>query len=299
MEQVAVVKSVVKPVVQQAAVAKEYKVHYSNVFWISMVHVMALVAIPFFSWKNLAVTLFCIFVLSPLTINMVFHRQIAHRAFKSPKWFTYFFATLGAMLGGGPPVHWAASHRIHHQFSDNDGDPHDSRKGFWYAHVFHLFETTVEESDGSDIKKYASDLLAQPYMVWLNTNWMWFAISLLPILYLIGGFSMVLWGGFVRLTLMWHIMWFVNSATHMWGYRTYKTTDNTRNNWWVGVLAAGEGWHNNHHAFPSCAAHGRKWYEFDLTYFFIRMFEAMGLVTDVKHPVERIMVKPKADEINY
>ena len=97
---------------------------------------------------------------------------------------------------------------------------------------------------------------------------------------------MVLWGGFMRLTVMWHVMWLVNSASHMWGYRTYNSKDNTRNNWWVGILAAGEGWHNNHHAFPSCAAHGRKWYEFDLTYFMIRMLEAVGIATKVKHPVE-------------
>ncbi len=271
-------------------VASGYKVHYSNLFWIVLVHVGALVAIPFYSFTNLLSVLIGVFLLAPLAINLGYHRLIAHRAFKSPKWFTYFVATLGAMLGGGAPVHWAASHRIHHQFSDNDGDPHDSRKGFWYAHVLHLFETTVEESDGSDIKKYASDLLADPYLVWLNTNWMWFAVSLLPILYLMGGASLVLWGGFMRLAVMWHVMWFVNSATHMWGYRTYKTSDNTRNNWWVGILAAGEGWHNNHHAFPSCAAHGRKWYEVDFTYLLIRGFEAIGVITHVKHPVEPIKI---------
>lgn len=270
---------------------QRYKVHYSNIFWITLVHVGAIAALFFYSKFNLIGMLLGVFVLAPIAINMGFHRLLAHRAFKAPQWFQRAVATIGAMIGGGAPVHWVASHRIHHQFSDQDGDPHDSRKGFWYSHVGHLFETTVEESDGSDIKKYAADMLADPYMVWLNQYWMWFALGFLPILYLIGGASFVLWGGFLRLALTWHIMWFVNSASHMWGYRSYKTTDNTRNNWWVGLLAAGEGWHNNHHAFPSCAAHGRKWYEADLTYFIIRILEVAGIATDVKHPVEPIKLK--------
>jgi fatty-acid desaturase len=264
----------------------KYRIHYSNLFWISLVHVGALAAIPFYNFANLMTVIVGVFLLAPLAINLGFHRLIAHRAFKAPQWFTRFVATFGAMMGGGAPIHWAASHRIHHQFSDNDGDPHDSRKGFWYAHVLHLFETTEEESGGDNIKKYASDLLADPYMVWLNDKWMWFALAALPVFYFMGGWSMVLWGGFMRLTVMWHVMWLVNSATHMWGYRSYNSKDNTRNNWWVGILAAGEGWHNNHHAFPSCAAHGRKWYEVDLTYYMICILEKLGIAKNVKHPVE-------------
>lgn len=111
-------------------------------------------------------------------------------------------------------------------------------------------------------------------------------MATLPLLYLAGGIGWVLWGGFVRLVLTWHIMWFVNSATHKWGYRNYETDGTSTNCWWVGLLAAGEGWHNNHHAQPSCAAHGHRWWEFDQSFWIIRALEFVGLATDVKRPLK-------------
>ena len=259
-----------------------FKVHRTNLFWIVMVHILALVAIPF--WPLVGVVLFGVFVLSPLGINMGYHRLLTHQSFQSPNWLTYSLVTLGAALGGGAPIYWAASHRAHHHHSDHEGDPHNSRRGFWYSHVLHLFNLSSEESTGSEVKTYASDLMKSPYLVWLNRNWIWFAIATLPIAYAIGGIGLVLCGVFFRLALMWNIMWFVNSAAHKWGYRTYKTNDDTKNCWWVGLLAAGEGWHNNHHAFPRCAAHGREWWELDLTYGMIRGLEKLGIIQHVKKP---------------
>ncbi len=259
-------------------------IHRTNLFWILTVHLLALAAIPFFTWPRFWVVVLGVFFVAPLGINMGYHRLISHQAFKSPRWLTYSLATLGAALGGGAPIAWAASHRVHHHYSDQEQDPHNSRRGFWYSHILHLFETADSETNEREIKRYASDLLKSPYLVWLNRNWIWFAVATLPIAYAIGGIGLVLCGVFFRLAFMWHVMWFVNSATHKWGYRNYQTHDRTTNCWWVGLLAAGEGWHNNHHAHPTCAAHGRKWWEFDLTYLMICTFEKIGIIHDVKHP---------------
>jgi len=261
--------------------------NYPNIFWISMVHIVALFAIPYFSWANLTVALVGLFLLAPLGINIGYHRLLTHRGFQTSNFFRNFLVTIAAATGGGPPIHWAAMHRVHHRYSDTEKDPHNSTKGFWYSHILHLFVMDDHEDGGNHLEKYAPDLMSDPYLNWLNRNWLWLALSVLPILYLIGGVGLLLWGSFVRIVLMWHAMWFVNSASHMWGYRNYETRDRTVNCWWVGILAAGEGWHNNHHANPACAGHGHKWWEFDLSYLMIRGFEALGLVWDVKHPPSR------------
>ncbi len=257
--------------------------NYENIFWIGLVHVMTIVAIPFFSWSGLAIALFGLFVLAPLGINVGYHRLLTHRAFDAPKFIRYSLATLGATLGAGPPIYWVAMHRVHHRFSDTPQDPHDSRQGFWYSHVLHLLY--VDDYAGKDpLNTYAPDLMKEPYLVFLNKYWPIFAVPVLFVLYFAGGWEWALWGGFVRTAITWHVMWFVNSASHMWGYRNYDTNDHTVNCWWVGLLAAGEGWHNNHHANPSCAAHGHKWWEFDQSFLIIRALEAVGLARAVRRP---------------
>jgi stearoyl-CoA desaturase (delta-9 desaturase) len=179
-------------------------------------------------------------------------------------------------------------HRVHHRFSDTDRDPHDSTKGFWHSHVLHLFVQDEIESNQSHLETYAPDLMKEPYLRFLNRHGTLLAVLVLPVLYAIGGWSWLLWGGFFRVAATWNVMWLVNSASHMWGYRNYETNDRTRNSWWVGLLAAGEGWHNNHHAQPSCAAHGHRPWEFDLSYAFIRAFERLGLATQVKRPAPNL-----------
>jgi stearoyl-CoA desaturase (delta-9 desaturase) len=256
----------------------------ANLFWITAVHLVSVAAFFYFSWTNLTVLLIGIFVLAPLGINVGYHRLLCHRSFSSPRWLRNSLALTGAFIGGGPPVHWVAMHRVHHRFSDTEKDPHNSHRGFWYSHIMHLFVKDELENDENYLEKYAPDLTSDPFFKWLNRYWIYLAFSTLPLLYLAGGIGLVLWGGFLRLALTWHIMWFVNSAAHMWGYRNYETKDKTVNCWWVGLISAGEGWHNNHHANPSCAAHGHKWWEFDLSFLFIRGFEAVGLAKNVKRP---------------
>lgn len=256
-----------------------------NLFWISLVHLLALVAIPFFTWGALLVALFGIFLVAPLGINIGYHRLLTHKSFTAPPWFRYTLVTLGTLSGAGPPIHWAAMHRVHHRFSDTDTDPHNSTRGFWYSHVLHLFLVEEHEASQGYLANYAPDLMKEPYLRFLNRHGTFLAVALLPVLFLLGGWEWLLWGGFFRVAATWNIMWLVNSASHMWGYRNYKTSDRTVNSWWVGLLAAGEGWHNNHHAIPSSAAHGHRWWELDQSFLFIRFFEIIGLARNVKRPV--------------
>lgn len=266
------------------AIQSPPRLHYPNIFWLAVAHLMVLVAIPFFTWPALAVCLIGLLVVTPLGVNLGFHRLAAHRGLKVPRWLEYVLITLGAAVGGGPPLHWIAEHRLHHRYSDAEGDPHDSRKGFWFAHITHLFWHKDFEDIEEQWLKYVPDFADNRYYRFLNKNWLLFSFATAPLLYWWGGLPFLLWGGFVRVVLMLHITWFVNSASHMWGYRKYKTDDNSRNCWWVGLLAAGEGWHNNHHAYPASARHGHSWWELDFTYVYIRLLRRLGLATDIKLP---------------
>lgn len=268
-----------------SAASSQRRLSFTNIFWVSAVHLLALAAIPFFTWSGLFVALAGLFVLSPLGINVGYHRLLTHKAFSTPAWVRNILATLGTLAAAGPPIEWAAAHRVHHRYSDTPQDPHNSRRGFWHSHVLHLFYQDDAETTARLVKTYAPDLHKVAYLRFLGRYGTWLAVAVLPLLYWAGGVSWVLWGGFARVALTWHVMWFVNSACHMWGYRNYETKDTTVNCWWVGLLASGEGWHNNHHAQPSCAAHGHRWWELDLSFLAIRGLERVGLARNVKRPM--------------
>lgn len=272
--------------------SRELNVH--NLFWIVLVHGFAIAAIPYFTKTGLFIVVLGAFVLGPIGINVGYHRLLCHRSFSCSRSLRNSLVTLGAILGAGPPIHWAAMHRVHHRYSDTKLDPHDSTRGFWYSHILHLFVVDERETGADHLTVYAPDLMKDPYLVWLNKYWIWLAAATLLPLYALGGTPLVLWGGFLRLAVMWHIMWFVNSAAHIWGYRNYVVNDRARNCWWVGLLAAGEGWHNNHHADPPCAAHGHKWWELDISYWFILCLEFFGLARGVKHPGRAKLQRRKA-----
>jgi stearoyl-CoA desaturase (delta-9 desaturase) len=258
--------------------------NYTNLFWITLIHVGALAALPFFSWSSVVIAWAGVFVAAPLGINVGYHRLLTHKAFTAPGWVRNSLVTLGTLCGAGPPIHWAAMHRVHHRFSDTRLDPHDSTRGFWYSHILHLFVIDEHEEGQDHLGTYAPDLMKEPYLRFLNRYGTYLALGVLPLLYWGGGWAWVLWGGFVRIALTWNIMWLVNSASHMWGYRNYETRDSTVNCWWVGLLAAGEGWHNNHHAYPAGAAHGHRWWEFDQSFLFIRAMQLCGLAGEIKRP---------------
>lgn len=266
-----------------------YNINWAAAIWLVAIHIGALFAPWTFTWTGLAIAVVMHWMTGSLGICLGFHRLLTHTGLVVPSWVRYSLTFIGTLAGEGGPLTWCANHRKHHAFSDQVGDPHSPNDGPWWAHMFWLAFTT----DGGDrkgfLKKWVPDLLADRGMVRLE-NWF------LPIHLLVGtamfvagyaygglqlALSMLVWGVCVRLILILHTTWFVNSASHMWGYRNYETRDQSRNLWWVGLLAYGEGWHNNHHAHPRLAQHGHKWWEIDMTYWFIKGLVLVGLAKDV------------------
>ena len=249
---------------------------------LALFHIGAIAALFMFSWKNLAVSLFLYWMTVGLGISLGYHRLHTHRSFKVPTWIEYFFAVCGALTLEGGPIFWVATHRIHHQKSDQPGDPHSPRDGAWWAHVGWILFGETNHNNTKKLSKYAPDLAAHKFYIWLN-NWHWIPMVVLGLgLLAIGGPSMMLWGICLRVVAGLHATWLVNSATHLWGSRRFATRDDSRNNWWVALLTFGEGWHNNHHAHPASARHGLAWYEFDISWLTLKLMRATGLAKDIR-----------------
>ncbi|HEY1204516.1 MAG: fatty acid desaturase [Bryobacteraceae bacterium] len=244
-------------------------------------HLGAVAALFMFNWKAFATAVFLYWFCTGLGISMGFHRLLTHRSYKVPRPLEYLFAICGALTLEGGPISWVATHRIHHQNSDQPGDPHSPRDGGWWAHAGWILYGETNHNNTRVMSKYAPDLARQPFYVWLN-NYHWVPmIALGVLLFAIGGLPMMLWGVAVRVVVGLHATWLVNSATHMWGRRRFATGDDSRNNWWVALLTFGEGWHNNHHAHPTSARHGLAWYEFDPTWITIRLLKRLGVAKAV------------------
>ena len=254
--------------------------------WIVAMHVGALAAFFTFSWKALGVCLFLWWLTGGVGICLGFHRYFTHRSYRTPKLIEYLLAICGAMAGEAGPISWVAAHRYHHTYSDTDQDPHSPLKGFWWSHMTWLFGRERFLAKFDSYKRYTPDMANDRFLVWLDRFHIVPAIFLAVVLYTLGGWPFIVWGMFVRSLLVYHSTWLVNSASHIWGYRSYKTTDMSRNNWWVALLSFGEGWHNNHHAFQRSARHGLRWWEVDLTYRTIQLMWVFGLASQIHLPVE-------------
>ncbi len=264
------------------------------VIWIVLVHAMALAAPFFFTWQAVLACAVLIFLTGSGGVCMGYHRLLTHGSFKTYRPVRWLFAFLGGLSGEGSALTWVANHRKHHKFSDKEGDPHSPRDGAWWAHMLWFMPNFGRRWHKDLVAKYAPDILKDKMMVVMHHLFLPSHIGLGIILYLIGqfgtaiglggwraGVSMVAWGLGVRMVYVLHVTWMVNSATHMWGSRRYETTDDSRNCWWVGLLAFGEGWHNNHHAYQRVASQGHRWWEIDVTYYMIWMMEKVGLAWDV------------------
>jgi sn-1 stearoyl-lipid 9-desaturase len=179
----------------------------------------------------------------------------------------------------GGPIWWVGLHRHHHLYSDQSIDHHDSRKGFWWSHMQWMFHDVPAENE---ISKFTKDIADDPVYQFLDNYFLPIQVVFGLLLYLVGGWSFVVWGVFMRLVVVYHCTWLVNSATHKFGYRTHDAGDHSTNCWWVAILAYGEGWHNNHHAFQYSARHGLQWWEIDMTWMTIRLLQILGLATKVK-----------------
>ncbi|XP_051135674.1 palmitoyl-monogalactosyldiacylglycerol delta-7 desaturase, chloroplastic-like [Andrographis paniculata] len=246
-------------------------------------HLLCLWAPFTFTWGAFWVAVGLYFITGLLGITLSYHRNLSHRSFKIPKWLEYSFAYCGAQALQGSPIDWVSTHRYHHQFSDSDKDPHSPREGFWFSHVGWLFDTRYI-IQRNEKPSNVGDLEQQGFYRFIKSTYGVHPLLLGGLLYAMGGASYIVWGMGVRIVWVYHITWLVNSACHVWGRRVWNTGDSSRNNWWVAVVAFGEGWHNNHHAFQYSARHGLEWWQFDMTWYAVRLLQAAGFATHVKLP---------------
>lgn len=266
------------------------------------IHIMAVAALHpyFFSWTGVALVFIGNYFFGSLGINVGYHRLLTHRSFACPKWLERVFVLFGVCSLQDSPGRWVATHRMHHQHSDDEADPHSPTENFFWGHVGWLVVKDHQNATNDTFYKYAPDIFQDRFYRKLHGRHWWIhiyamhAVAIFLLGWLAGwmltstpaeafqfGASVFAWGVIIRTVYVWHITWFVNSAAHRWGYRNYKTREESRNNWWVALLTNGEGWHNNHHADPRSAAHGHRWWEVDLTYLTIRLLRSVGLVWDV------------------
>ncbi len=244
-------------------------------------HVGAIAALFFFTWKAFAVSVLLWWVATSLGIGMCYHRLLTHRGYKTSKWLEYSLTVCATLALEGGPIFWVATHRIHHQFSDREGDPHSPIDGKWWAHMGWILTGRSMHHDTTTLSRYVPDLAKDKFHVWITKYHYVPMIVLGVILLAIGGLPFLLWGIFFRTVAGLHATWLVNSATHSWGSRRFKTRDLSTNSWWVALMTWGEGWHNNHHAHPTSARHGLAWYEVDLNWYAIWTLKKLGLARQV------------------
>lgn len=247
--------------------------------YFSAVHIGALVSLAYFSWTNFAV-MFVLYVLTGFGITVGYHRLLAHRSFRVPRWLERSLVALGAVALQGGPATWVSDHRQHHFHSDQDDDPHDINRGLFFAHMGWIFYLRADEAERRRKRRYARDLARDPYYRWLDRYHYIPGFTLGAVLFLAGGLPLFLWGFCTRLTLLYHSTWLVNSAAHAWGYRCFADAKGA-NNWLVALLAFGEGWHNNHHAWPGSARHGLRPWEIDISWWLIATLRSLRLAREV------------------
>ena len=257
------------------------KIHWNTIFFVAAFHILAVWALFNFSWTNLAVTIAVWWIAGSWGIGMGYHRLLTHRGFKAPRWLERFLATCGTLAVQSGPIAWVTTHRIHHAFTETDKDPHSPRNGTYWAHIGWIFRGTAQNQPQTAVRKYSPDLIRDPYLVFIEKYYWVTTVIAAAILFAIGGLSMVLCAIFFRTVVGWHFTWLVNSATHLWGSRRFDTRDDSRNNGLIAAVTFGEGWHNNHHAYPRSARHGLTWREFDPNWVQIRALEKLGVIRDV------------------
>ena len=264
--------------------------NWVNFTWMLTMHSGAVAALFYFSWTGLAICAVLHFVTACLGVPLGYHRLLTHGSFKVSKPVEYFLSCCGMLSAEGSPIFWVATHRKHHVLSDLPGDPHSPNDGFWWSHILWFKPRTLKSEEEALFARWAPDLWKDPWHRVFDRIFPVFTILLGIGLFIVGeaamgpgmGWSLALWGVCMRAILCYHSTWFVNSATHVWGYRNYETTDRSRNLWWVALVSYGEGWHNNHHAHQRLARHGHRKWEIDVTWMVIRTMQILGLATNVQ-----------------
>lgn len=261
-----------------------FKLKWPTLIGILAVHAGLIWAPMTFSWRAFWIFIALNWITIGLGITLGYHRLLTHRSFKTPKWLEYVFADCGALAAQGGPIKWVATHRVHHAFSDRPQDPHSPTRGFWWAHMGWLLAYDEVLDHPTKHWRYAPELGRDPVHRFIGKTNILQQVVLGLLLFAAGGWPFVVWGSFVRIVFGWHCTWAVNSACHLWGYRTYETGERSTNNLWVALLTYGDGWHNNHHAYPISAAHGLRWWELDLTHLTLRIFAGLRLAEDIHLP---------------
>lgn len=295
-----------------SAISHPASVDHSRINWSYILIVLAFhLLLPlaffsyFFSWTGVILVPLGNYIFCSLGIGAGYHRLLTHRSFKCSKGLEHALALLGVCCLQESPARWVMTHRIHHQHSDEQPDPHSPAVHWFWGHVGWLFVENRELSQASTYDRYARDVLRDPFYMRLERGgWLWVYAAHAVLFYVAGfvigwlstgqvadgvqfGLSLLLWAVVIRTIFTWHVTWAVNSAAHLWGYRNYNTGENSRNNWLVALATNGDGWHNNHHADPTSAAHGHRWWELDVTYMTICLLQWIGLV----HEITPIRVK--------
>ena len=250
-----------------------------------------------FNWLDFWLLL-GMYIVTALGLSVGYHRQFTHRSFETNRVVQFILAAFGSMAVQGSVLEWVATHRRHHQHSDTPHDPHSPHnsgdgfwgavRGFYHAHIGWAFKINPP-----DHARYVKDLYQSPSMRVASAMFPFWIVLGLAIPAVLGGLITgtwygallgFIWGGLVRIFLIHHVTWSVNSVCHLWGSRPYPDKDESRNNFVVGVLTMGEGWHNNHHAFPTSARHGLRWWQLDVSYWVIRAMALIGLAWEVRLP---------------
>lgn len=269
------------------------------------VHLTAmLIFVPYlFTWSGMILGVLGHFFFGMLGITVGYHRLLTHRGFTCPRWLEHTFAVLGMCNLQDSPARWVAIHRMHHQHSDHQPDPHTPLANFLWAHVGWVIYRNRDLDRTSRYERYVRDLLRDPFYLRMErySGWFFVFVAHAVLITLVGGVygflvsgglsealryaaSWYVWAVAARTVFVLHGTWAVNSLTHVSGYRNYETRDNSRNNWLVALMTHGEGWHNNHHAQPRAARHGHRWWELDMSWWVISLLEKVGLAKDVVRP---------------
>jgi stearoyl-CoA desaturase (delta-9 desaturase) len=272
---------------------------------IGVLHLLAVAACWgwLFTWTGFALFVGGVYFYGGLGINIAYHRLLTHRSFRCPRWVERFLVVIGLCCLEDAPGSWVATHRLHHNESDKKPDPHSPLVSFLWSHVGWLLVENRDIRCMSAYDRFARDVLRDPFYMRLQRSllpiWIYLAHALVYFLsgLIIGrglagtwsaglqlALSFLVWGVILRTVCVWHISWTVNSLSHLFGYRTFETRENSRNNWLVALLTSGEGWHNNHHADPASASNCRRWWEIDLMYLVICAMECCGLASEVVRP---------------
>jgi len=251
-------------------------------FILAVLHVGAFAALFCFSWRAFILTAILYWITVGFGISLGYHRLHTHRSYKVPLALEYFFALCGALTLEGGPLFWVGTHRLHHAYSDQPGDPHSPRDGAFWAHMGWILFGETNHNNTALMAKYCPDLAKHRFYVWLNSYHWLPTVILTAILFAFGGLPLVLWAVCLRVVVGLHTTWCINSATHIFGSRRFNTTDTSRNTWWVSWATFGEGWHNNHHAHPTSARHGLVWYELDISWITICLMKMLGIAKHVR-----------------